>query len=236
MYQNIKNNIITIISIFISLSVGIYIGYIIDLQSSVLETDEKLINLIEKQILYLESENKLLRKQVLGQNNVDYLAKNIFSNISLKKLINVHITFISYEEEFSYDELFKYIKELEVNNIDVITLKNILIKEISESANLKKMYNNKDVFKVYIKKCLKGLFSNILYNSNNIRSKELSVNDNKKYKNIIVFIKNSESNKIAFVEEITEEVLIQMCKERELPLIIIQKESQDSTKQVFIKK
>ncbi|WP_427339219.1 hypothetical protein [Caloranaerobacter sp. DY30410] len=230
MYQNIKNNIITIISIFVSLSIGIYIGYIIDLQSSMLKNDEKLINLIAKQISYLESENELLRRQVLGQNDVNCLIGSTIFNISLKKLINTHITLIS------YDDFFKYIKELGVNNIDVFSIKHALIKEISKSANLNKIYNDKEIFKVYIRKCLESLFNDISYKSKNIRSKELSVDDNKKYKNFIVFIKNSESNKIAFVEKITEEVLTQMCKEREVPLLILQKENQDSSKQIFIKK
>lgn len=236
MYRNIKNNIITIISIFVSLSIGLYIGYIIDLQGSMLEADEKLINLIEKQIIYLESENEMLKKQVLGQDDVNYLTNNILSNIRLKKLINVHITLISYGEEFNYDEAFKNIKELGINNIDFFTIKNLLIKKLSESVNSKKMYNNKDIFKVWIKEYLDSLFGDIIQNSNSIATKELSVIDNKKYKNIVVFLKNTKPNKIDSLEKITEEVLIKLCEERELPLIIVQKEKQGSTKQVFIKK
>ncbi|KPU28103.1 hypothetical protein TR13x_01830 [Caloranaerobacter sp. TR13] len=236
MYQNIKNNVITIISIFVSLSIGIYIGYIIDLQSSVLETDEKLINLIEKQINYLESENELLRKQVSLERNVNSVIKKTLSSIRLKKLINVHIILISYEKEFNYDELIKHIKELGVNNIDVISMENILIRGINESDNLEEIYKDKDILKIYFKKGLKDSFGNMLYKSKYNKSKEITINNKKNYKDFIVFIKNSESNRISFLEKTVEEVIIKLCKERNLPLIIIEKENQDSSKQVFKKK
>lgn len=236
LYQNIKNNVITIISIFVSLSIGIYIGYIIDLQSSVLETDEKLINLIEKQINYLESENELLRKQVSLERNVNSVIKKTLSSIRLKKLINVHIILISYEKEFNYDELIKHIKELGVNNIDVISMENILIRGINESDNLEEIYKDKDILKIYFKKGLKDSFGNMLYKSKYNKSKEITINNKKNYKDFIVFIKNSESNRISFLEKTVEEVIIKLCKERNLPLIIIEKENQDSSKQVFKKK
>ncbi|KGG81409.1 hypothetical protein [Caloranaerobacter azorensis] len=234
MYQNIKNNIIIAISIFISLSIGIYIGYIIDLQSNMLENDEKLINLIEKQISYLESENELLRKQILKENNVNCLIESPTSSINLKKLINIQITFISYEEDLSYSDFLNYIKELGVNDIDIFSIKRILIKEISKSANLNEI-NNREMFKAYIRKCLEDLFSTTSYESN-IKSRELFDDNNGKYKNFIIFIKDDEVNRTAFIEKIIEEILVQMCRERELPLLILQKGIQDNDKQIFIKK
>ncbi len=234
LYQNIKNNIIIAISIFISLSIGIYIGYIIDLQSNMLENDEKLINLIEKQISYLESENELLRKQILKENNVNCLIESPTSSINLKKLINIQITFISYEEDLSYSDFLNYIKELGVNDIDIFSIKRILIKEISKSANLNEI-NNREMFKAYIRKCLEDLFSTTSYESN-IKSRELFDDNNGKYKNFIIFIKDDEVNRTAFIEKIIEEILVQMCRERELPLLILQKGIQDNDKQIFIKK
>lgn len=237
MYQNIRDNVITIISIFLSLGIGMYIGYIIDLQSNVLETDEKLINFIERQISYLEYENMQLKNQILGQEkenlNIDCLIRTTLSNISLKKLINIQVTLISYDEEFSYKDFFTHLKEIGISNIDIITIKDSLTQEISKLIKSKKLIEDKEVFEVYIEKYLKDIFNKkITIESYSNKLKELSNNDYKSYNknNFVILLKKSKSDKLSFAEEITEEVLIKICKQKNIPLIIIQKEMKNRNK------
>lgn len=237
MYQNIRDNVITIISIFLSLGIGMYIGYIIDLQSNVLETDEKLINFIERQISYLEYENMQLKNQILGQEkenlNIDCLIRTTLSNISLKKLINIQVTLISYDEEFSYKDFFTHLKEIGISNIDIITIKDSLTQEISKLIKSEKLIEDKEVFEVYIEKYLKDIFNKkITTESYSNKLKELSNNDYKSYNknNFVILLKKSKSDKLSFAEEITEEVLIKICKQKNIPLIIIQKEMKNRNK------
>lgn len=237
MYQNIRDNVITIISIFLSLGIGMYIGYIIDLQSNVLETDEKLINFIERQISYLEYENMQLKNQILGQEkenlNIDCLLRTTLSNISLKKLINIQVTLISYDEEFSYKDFFTHLKEIGISNIDIITIKDSLTQEISKLIKSEKLIEDKEVFEVYIEKYLKDIFNKkITTESYSNKLKELSNNDYKSYNknNFVILLKKSKSDKLSFAEEITEEVLIKICKQKNIPLIIIQKEMKNRNK------
>lgn len=237
LYQNIRDNVITIISIFLSLGIGMYIGYIIDLQSNVLETDEKLINFIERQISYLEYENMQLKNQILGQEkenlNIDCLLRTTLSNISLKKLINIQVTLISYDEEFSYKDFFTHLKEIGISNIDIITIKDSLTQEISKLIKSEKLIEDKEVFEVYIEKYLKDIFNKkITTESYSNKLKELSNNDYKSYNknNFVILLKKSKSDKLSFAEEITEEVLIKICKQKNIPLIIIQKEMKNRNK------
>lgn len=149
MFINIRYLIITVICVFLALSIGIFMGAQLDSQSILLNEQRDLIANIQKQFeeinktnAYMEQEIANLKKE--NELNEAYI-KNIFPDYIKGKLMGVNVAIIKTTEDYSFYEAEKTLNLASANITAVITITDKVLEvtdeeksSIVENLNLEK--------------------------------------------------------------------------------------------------
>lgn len=107
---NIKYYVISIASIFISLGIGIFIGFNMNGQDLYLEQQQALINSLENRFNEFKKENQDLQEKI-DSINVENDKKNIFiestfNEIVTNKLSGLNVAIIETADDYFYDDIY----------------------------------------------------------------------------------------------------------------------------------
>jgi len=123
---NIKYLVITVISIFLAISIGIFMGAQLDSQSIVLKQQEALIAKIQQQFDELSKTNATMEGEIKGLKDVNSLndayIKNIFPDYIGGKLAGSNIAIIKTTKDYTFTDVEKALETAGAHIPAVITV------------------------------------------------------------------------------------------------------------------
>jgi len=141
MFINIKYLVITVISIFLALGIGILIGVQIDSQDLILEQQEITVQKMENKLEELnrinsDLQNELSKLATINNTNENYI-KNIFPDYIKNKLLGMHIVILETADEYTYASMRQALKTAgaQVTSVTIISDKLLSMSE-EEKAEL----------------------------------------------------------------------------------------------------
>ena len=146
MFINIKYLVITVISIFLALGIGILIGIQIDSQDIILKQQEITVQRMENKLDELNRINSDLQSelsQLAATNNIneDYI-KNIFPDYIKNKLSDMHIIILETTVDYSYTSTRQALKTAgaQVTSVTILSDKLFNMSD-EETAQLMEYFN-----------------------------------------------------------------------------------------------
>ncbi len=148
MFVNIKYLVITVISIFLALGIGILIGIQIDSQDIILEQQEITVQRMESKFEELNNVNMDLRNQLEQLStshriNEDYI-KNIFPDYVRDKLFGLHIVIIETSDDYTYISMRQALKMAGAQVTSITLIGDRLLYMSHEEKNQLKEYYDCD--------------------------------------------------------------------------------------------
>jgi len=129
MLINIKYLVITVISIFLALGIGILIGIQIDSQDIILEQQEITVQRMENKFdelnrLNLDLQNEISQLTATNNINENYI-KNLFPDYIKNKLSDLHIIILETTDEYTYTSMRQALKTAgaQVTSVTIISEK-----------------------------------------------------------------------------------------------------------------
>lgn len=123
---NIKYMVITVISIFLAISIGIFMGAQLDSQSIVLKQQEAIITNIQQQFDELSKTNASMEGEIKGLKDINSLndayIKNIFPDYIGGKLAGANIAIIKTTKDYTFSDMEKTLKTAGAHIPAVITV------------------------------------------------------------------------------------------------------------------
>lgn len=146
MFINIKYLVITVISIFLALGIGILIGIQIDSQDIILKQQEITVQRMENKLDELNRINSDLQSelsQLAATNNIneEYI-KNIFPDYIKNKLSDMHIIILETTVDYSYTSMRQALKTAgaQVTSVTILSDKLFNMSD-EETAQLMEYFN-----------------------------------------------------------------------------------------------
>ena len=146
MIPNMKFYVISIVSIFLALAIGIYIGFTLDAQNFLVEQKEDIASKLEEKFDYLRGENINLKKDIedLKMQNSQYEKFNetLYPEVIKNRLSGMKVAIIETNDEYIYSGVGKV---LEMSGADVVNI-----------TTIKDKFLNKDILnEIYLKNGVK---------------------------------------------------------------------------------
>lgn len=167
MFINMKQMVITIISIFLALGIGILIGFQVDSQNIIFEQQENLIENMENKFNELNKknadlENTIKELQYTNKNYENYM-NNIFSDYVKNKLKGLNIAIIETSGDYVYTNMRNAPKMAGANITSVTLLTDKIISASDEEkAEIMNYFgvNNKNIAPTVVKKIAEAVAGN----------------------------------------------------------------------------
>jgi hypothetical protein len=236
MIPNLRFYVISIVSIFLALGIGIYIGFTLDAQNVLIEQKEDIANKLEEQFNYLKSENANLKKETdeLNVINMQYkrFSEAVYPEIIKDRLSGMKVAIIETNDDYVYSAIGQSLEMSGANVTSITTIKdNFLDEEILKKAYLGiNDHNEKNLDESIISKAVNDVIDSL------ITGEEKSIINNFKTHKIINIIGNYDepvdfiiiaggSNKDDLNRiKILDKVIIENIKAFEIPIVGIEKE------------
>ncbi len=154
---NIKYYVLTIISIFIALGIGIIIGFAFDAQEIITSQKKDIIMTLEDKYYYLRNENEKIKEELkttkVQNENYENFSKKLLSLYMQGKLKGVNISIINTTDRYIYSDLLEVLETLGAHISSIITLKN---EKIYSSIELNKEFDNNNILQKILSSTLNG--------------------------------------------------------------------------------
>ncbi|WIV10983.1 copper transporter [Proteiniborus sp. MB09-C3] len=125
---NIKYYVLTVVSIFLALAIGIYIGFMFDAQDILMSQKEDIVTQLEERFDYLEEENKTVRDEIakVTQENeqIKEFNRAIYGDVIKDKLNGVKIAIIETSEDYIYKGIGQILESAGAEVTSITTIKN----------------------------------------------------------------------------------------------------------------
>lgn len=145
MLANIKYYVLTVVSIFLALAIGIYIGFMFDAQDILMSQKEDIVAQLEERFDYLEEENKIVKDEIdkvtQENNKIKEFNRIIYSDIIRDKLNGIKIAIIETSDDYIYKGISQTLELAGAEVTSITTIKNNfnfdldLLKKTYEKAN-----------------------------------------------------------------------------------------------------
>ncbi|WP_416197928.1 MAG: Copper transport outer membrane protein, MctB [Sporanaerobacter sp.] len=142
MIPNMKFYVISIVSIFLALAIGIYIGFSLDANEFIEEQRDDLVTKLEEKFDYLKEENQNLKDEVdiLELENSQYanFSELIYPEIIKNRLAGLKVAIIETNDEYIYSGIGKTLGMAGADVVSIVTIKDKFLNE----ELLKEIYSN----------------------------------------------------------------------------------------------
>ena len=116
---NTKHLVITIISVFVALGLGILIGFQLDSQDLILQQQESLIQALEEKFEELSETNQILEEEIKDlqnfQDKIQLYLENLFHQQIKENIYGSNIAVVETSSDYRYPTLVKFLKKAGVN-------------------------------------------------------------------------------------------------------------------------
>ena len=131
MLPGMRFYIVSIVSIFIALGIGIYIGFSIDSQELIFDQKENIINILESQFERLMDENNRVKEEnkSVGLDNklMDEYIRLSYDYITNGRLSGINVGIIETNSDYIISSVGNDLEEAGANIINLTTLNNAII-------------------------------------------------------------------------------------------------------------
>lgn len=232
MFVNIKYLVITVISIFLALGIGVLIGVQIDSQDIIFQEQESLVAKMEDKFNELNNtkvslENEIERQQDVIEQNELY-KENIFSDYLKGKLEGLNIAIIETSDDYVYTNM-RHAPKLAGANINSVTLIADKIMSLSqeEKSRIRNYFTNKygitddqDLSTIIVQKISEALAENTGFEDLDFLQEKGLIDSVGSFEGPVDYViiaggSNEETNKY----EIVDIPLIKEFKKRSIPVI-----------------
>jgi len=130
---NMKFYVISIVSIFLALAIGIYIGFTLDAQNFLVEQKEDIASKLEEKFDYLRSENVDLKKDIdemeIENSQYETFGNIVYPEVIKNKLSGMKVAIIETNDEYIYSGVGKTLEMAGANVVNITTLKDSFLNE-----------------------------------------------------------------------------------------------------------
>lgn len=141
MVANIKYYVVTIVSIFLAIGLGIFIGFMLNAQDILSSQRDEIIVQLEEKFDYLKEENENVKKEsqnISAENEkLNKFNRTAYSVMIQGRLEGKNIAVIETSDDYLYTEVNQTLKSAGANSVSNTTIKNALI---SDKEKLKEIY------------------------------------------------------------------------------------------------
>ncbi len=125
---NIKYYVLTVVSIFLALAIGIYIGFMFDAQDILMSQKEDIVSQLEERFDYLEEENKSVREEVSKvtkeNEQIKEFNRAIYGDVIKDRLSGIKIAIIETSEDYIYKGVSQTLEAAGAEVASITTIKN----------------------------------------------------------------------------------------------------------------
>lgn len=238
MLTNIKYYVLTIVSIFLALAIGIYIGFMFDAQDILMSQKEDIVTQLEERFDYLEEENKMVKEEIekvnKENNQIKEFNRAIYSDVIRDKLNGIKIAIIETSDDYIYKGVSQTLELAGADVTSITTIKNNfytdldLLKENYEEENqIENVDNNIPNLSIdsIVQEIITGQDNKVI---ETFKAEGL-IDANGEYITAIDYIVlaggRKEKDDTRF--DTIDKKIIDICKKANIPVIGIEKESVD---------
>lgn len=233
---NIKYYVLTVVSIFLALAIGIYIGFMFDAQDILISQKEDIVSQLEERFDYLEEENKAVREEISRvtkeNEQIKEFNRAIYGEVIKNRLSGVKIAIIETSEDYIYKGISQTLEVAGAEVTSITTIKNNidsnidLLKSAYEMATGVETDAN-NVLKLTIDKIASDIISGEDSRALETFKNEGLIDITGTYLTPIDYViiagGRKEEDEKRF--EVIDERIIDICKESNVPIIGIEKEN-----------
>jgi hypothetical protein len=158
MFINIKYLVITVISIFLALGIGILIGIQVDSQDIIFEQQEITVQRMENKFdelnrLNLDLQNQIKQLSTSNDLNDNYI-KNIFPDYIKNKLSDLHIVIVETTDDYTYTSMRQALKiaGAEVTSVTLISERLLYMSDEDQNQLREHFDTNDNIIPIILKK------------------------------------------------------------------------------------
>jgi len=234
MIPNMRYFVVSIVSIFLALAIGIYIGFIIDANDMIVEQKEDIVSKLEEKFDYLKEENTNLKKEVeileLENDKYELFSRVAYIEATKNKLSGVNVAIIETNDEYIYSGIGKTLENAGANVRSIITIKDkFLNEELLREVYTKRLGEEKEIGKNVIENAVKELSKATITGEpseiiDEFKQKDLIniVGDIEEPIDYIIIAGGSESEDLDRINYLDKNI-INTCKDFKTPIIGVEK-------------
>lgn len=234
MIPNMKFYVISIVSIFLALAIGIYIGFTLDAQNFLVEQKEDIASKLEEKFDYLRSENENFKKEIekmeVKNSQYEKFNETVYPEIIKNRLSGTKVAIIETNDEYIYSGIGKTLEMSGATVVNVTTIKDKFLNEDTlKEAYLKSGIDKDELKENVIGKAISDLSTAIISDGNEEVIKYFeeygllniigNIDESVDY---VIIAGGSDSKDIERIN-ILDKTIIDSVKKMELPIIGIEK-------------
>lgn len=236
MIPNMRFYVVSIVSIFLALAIGIYIGSIINANEMIVEQKEDIVTKLEENFDYLKEENSNLKKEAenlkLENDRYKMFSDMVYPDVIKNRLVGANVAIIETNDDYIYSGIGKTLETAGANVKEVITIKdrflnNELVKEIYANGEYEE--DEREINKDAINYGIRDLTNSIISGEKSravdeFKEKSLInlVGEIKEPIDYIIIAGGSESKDLERFNYLDKNI-IDICKSSDIPVIGIEK-------------
>ncbi len=143
MVANIKYYVVTIVSIFLAIGIGIFIGFMLNAQDILSSQREDIIGQLETKFDYLKEENESIKKEsknIQTENEtLSEFNRIVYLEMIKGKLEGLKVGIIETNDDYIYTEVNQTLQAAGASVMSNTTIKDELL---TDTVRLKEIYKN----------------------------------------------------------------------------------------------
>ncbi|TAH63515.1 MAG: copper transporter [Gottschalkiaceae bacterium] len=235
MLGNIKYYVVTVVSIFLALAIGIYIGFMFDAQDIMMSQKEDIVSQLENSFNYLREETETVKKEIIRvtkeKEQLVEFNRAVYGELIKDRLSGIKIAVIETSDDYIYNNIVQTIELAGAEVVSITTIKDnfsldldVLDRIFKESKGVEK--TEKDIVKQVIDFITEGIIKGEDNGLIEILAAEGLVDYTSNYAAPVdyMIIAGGRKGKDYSRFETIDKRIIDICKKNEVPIIGIEKE------------
>lgn len=234
MVANIKYYVVTIVSIFLAISIGIFIGFMLNAQDLLTSQKEDIVSQLEERFDYLKEENQKIKNEkdniVKENKRMEEFNKIVYSEAIRNKLPNLKVAIIETSDDYVYSGINQSLELAGVIINSNTTIKDSLINNKQRLNEIYKEHTGKEsdnIQKTIVKELTQSIIQGKATPITQTLNEEGFVNISGIYDKPVdyIILAGGSEDKINERYKIIDENIIEVVKSNNIPIIGIEKEN-----------
>jgi len=236
MVTNLKFYVLTVVSIFLALAIGIYIGFMFDAQDILLSQKEDIVAQLEERFNYLKEENEKIKRDIadISEENKRLYEFNrtVYGEIIKDRLSGVKISIIETNDDYIYTGIKQTLEASGAEVTSITTIKDSLLSDKDAiEAIFKKINKVEDIEGDVVKLTIDQIVQAIILGKNSDIIQSLNdegiIDASGSYiqPSDYIIIAGGSKNKVEDKINLIDNRIIDISKKANVPIIGIEKQS-----------
>lgn len=230
-----KYYVLTVVSIFLALGIGIYIGFMFDAQDFIMAQKEDIVSQLENRFDFLREENKSVKEEIAivtkEKEQLLEFNKAIYGELIKNRLSGIKISIIETSDDYMYNNIAQALELAGAEVVSITTIKNALTTNLSLLEEIYVKWKDiggtdKDIVKQVIDTITKFIINGEENNLIEMLESEELLETSGSYSSAIdyMIITGGRIGKDFSRFDVIDKTIIDICKTNNIPIIGIEKE------------